>query len=101
MLGAAFWLPGEIAAPAIVLALPTMAFDRVEFSALPEYSTSLPTGTAVGKRWRRSITIQEAVGVDWDGCVVYVRRRDWIVGRYEEDPDPSMVAIKWYRPIFG
>lgn len=27
---------------------------RAEFDALPEYSCSLPTGTTLGKRWRKN-----------------------------------------------
>lgn len=50
-----------------------------QLMALPEYSTSVPTGQTIGKRWRR-----------WTSG-------GWIVGEYQLDPDPKFVQIKWYK----
>lgn len=52
------------------------------FDALLEYSSSLPTGTYIGKRWKR-----------------FVGRGDqrWMMGEYAEDPDPEKVLILWRR----
>lgn len=47
------------------------------FKDLPEYSTTLPTGTTVGKRWRR------------------LHRDEWFLGEYIENPNPKVVSIKW------
>ncbi len=46
------------------------AFDR-----LPEYSTTLPTGTAIGKRWKAH------------------RMSGWRLGEYVEHPDPGKVKL--------
>lgn len=48
--------------------------------ALSEYSTSLPTGTTIGKRWKQ-------------------RRPDgWLIGEYVPHQDPGTVGIKWWVP---
>lgn len=52
------------------------------FDVLPEYSTSLPTGQRIGKKWRRKIPIP--IG-GWD----------WLLGEYLPDPDPGFVLIRW------
>lgn len=51
--------------------------DESAFMALYEYSTTLPTGQRIGKRWRR-------------------RTRDgWLMGEYVDDPDPKKIGIRW------
>lgn len=55
---------------------------RKKLAELPEYSTSVPTGTTIGKRWRRDV----------DG--------QWMIGEYVRLPDDSAfllthVGIKW------
>lgn len=52
-----------------------------EFLALPEYSRSLPTGTTIGKRWRR-----------------HEPTRIW-VGEYFDVGLEDQVGIRWYRPV--
>lgn len=64
-----------------------------EFKALPEYSATIPTGTTIGKRWRRL-----------DGAHDHVAKAAghkprWIIGEYTEHADPTKVGIKWWRPI--
>jgi hypothetical protein len=60
---------------------------RREFDALPDYSCSLPTGTTVGKRWKKSN--------------VYFRGRDitaplvWHMGEYVESYIPGQIGIEW------
>lgn len=49
------------------------------FRRLPEYSTSLPTGTRFGKLWRRKVP------------------EGWCLGRYYDMNDPEHVGILWYR----
>lgn len=57
--------------------------------ALPEYTTSIPTGTTPGKRWRRNVY--------WDGS-------EWWQGRYGK-PYPEgqeffgEIPIYWRRII--
>jgi len=45
-----------------------------EFDSMPEYNTTLPTGTTCGKVWRR-----------------YTK-----VGMYIPDEDPKMIGILWF-----
>lgn len=53
---------------------------KAEMKALLDYSTTLPTGTTVGKQWRR-------------------RDREstsgWTMGEYLDHPDPNKVRIRW------
>lgn len=54
-----------------------------QFEEMPEYSCSLPTGTTIGKRWKRNLnfgTREKAV---------------WWMGEYVEDPEPGRVGIEW------
>lgn len=66
-----------------------LKLTREEFNRLPEYSWSLPTGTTIGKRWRREQVWDE------EGQ----KKSRWWVGEYIVDPDPKMVGIKWYRVL--
>jgi hypothetical protein len=59
---------------------PIAAISRDELLQLPEYTTSLPTGTTIGKRWRRS---------KGDG--------GWEIGEYVRSALPNHVGIKWYQ----
>jgi hypothetical protein len=53
--------------------------ERHELDSLLEYSYSVPTGTTIGKRWRRMIAFT------------------WYLGEYTADPSghPDRVVIKW------
>jgi hypothetical protein len=64
----------------------TIKMSNAEFESLLEYSTTLPTGTTLGKKWRRHILAGPAQG-------------EWWMGEYVPDPngDPSMVGIKWRK----
>lgn len=50
---------------------------------LLEYSSSLPTGTTIGKRWRATRYTQEGDATDWK------------IAEYVEHPDPGLIGIKW------
>lgn len=57
-----------------------------EFAALLEYSTSVPTGQVLGKRWKRRIP--------------YIGEpASWVVGEYVPDPagKPDYIGIRWCR----
>lgn len=56
--------------------------SRADFNALLEYSTSLPTGTTIGKKWKRQCP-----------------HGTWVTGEYVPDPEPKMVGIKWRRVV--
>lgn len=70
--------------------LPALRMSPREFHDLPEYSSTLPTGTIPGKRWRRL-----------DG--IYDRTCDrprWVIGEYGAiQLDGRHIAIIWHRPI--
>lgn len=66
--------------------------SRDDLFRLPEYSCSLPTGTVVGKKWRKNVHAYR-----------YLRRlpevpvelHEWKIGEYIDDSDPGMIGIKW------
>lgn len=61
--------------------------SRSELAQLPEYSCSVPTGTTLGKRWRRNLNAYrpDRVGVP----------AEWVIGEYVAHPDPTLVGIRW------
>lgn len=63
-----------------------------ELDSLPDYSCSVPTGTTVGKRWRRRLRYQHKPGLRWG----IHGRPPQIVGEYVEHDDPGLVAIRWH-----
>lgn len=63
--------------------LPGLRLTQREFDPLPEYSCSIPTGTTIGKRWKRhegayDQRFRAAGGKPW-----------WIIGEYIEAADPK------------
>lgn len=62
----------------------SVILTQKEFDDLPEYTISLPTGTFIGKQWKR----------DMEWC-----KRGWVMGEYTNHPDPNLVGIIW-RDIF-
>lgn len=61
---------------------------RDELFELPEYSCSLPTGTIIGKRWRRDVHAYREPPVP-------AEQHEWQIGEYVEHPDPELVGIVW------
>jgi hypothetical protein len=55
-----------------------------ELAELPEYSCSLPTGTTIGKRWKRDRNFG-----------LPTREKSWCVAEYVAHEDPKMVGIEW------
>jgi len=81
-----------------------VVLTRREFEELGEYSCSLPTGTTVGKRWKRNanaFTAGPVVRLDfWDGTPVREKLPDvWWMGEYVEHEDPKLVGINWYQIV--
>ncbi|MFV3077493.1 hypothetical protein [Niveispirillum fermenti] len=73
-----------------IATLPVLRLAPRAFMDLLEYSSSLPTGTTPGKRWRR------LDGVFDHRCT----RPRWIIGEYgAPSPDGKRIAVNWYRPI--
>jgi hypothetical protein len=60
-----------------------MRLTQRELDSMLEYSSSYPTGTTPGKRWKRR-----------DGT-------GWVIGEYDpaDDGKGPTIAINWYRPI--
>lgn len=58
---------------------------EAEFYALPDYSCTLPTGTTIGKRWRRREPYE--IGPEIENV--------WYMGEYVECDDPGKVGIEW------
>ena len=55
----------------------TTTMTMAELMMLPEYSSSLPTGTAIGKRWRRK------------------QGTKWLTGEYVPSKKEGCVDVKW------
>lgn len=64
-----------------------------EFKAMPEYSATYPTGTTIGKRWRRLNGIYDEVFLRHGG------KPYWQIGEYVDHPDPKKIGIKWWKPV--
>lgn len=65
-----------------------------EFEALHDYSCSVPTGTTIGKVWRR----REPYRAD------QLRPGEafqWYLGEYVVDRDPKYVGILWRKIVIG
>lgn len=60
-----------------MLELPTTQMTQKEFDAVLEYSSSIPTGTDLGKKWKRRCT---------DG---------WVMGEYYDIGSTTEVGIRW------
>jgi hypothetical protein len=60
--------------------LEVVEMTQAEIDALLEYSTTLPTGKTVGKRWKRRLFLGPKAG-------------RWVLCEYVEDPDPEYVGI--------
>lgn len=89
---------------------------RKEFDEMLEYSCSIPTGKAIGKRWKRDEnfngrteqnvidTVEKSLATD-DPWLQKFAKGDWLMGEYMVDPEakmcadgkPDTVLIKWTR----
>lgn len=63
-----------------------VVLTQKEFRELPEYSTSLPTGTTIGKKWKRQ--------KDWQDA-----SKGWLMGEYIPNPNPKKVGIHWREVV--
>lgn len=60
-----------------------IVMSREDLRDLPEYSCSIPTGTTIGKRWRKNIHFGSG------------RIPEWKIAEYVDDPNPEFIGIKW------
>lgn len=66
---------------------PVERMSKRAFNGLLEYSTSLPTGTRIGKtRKRRLYNRAKNCWLD-----------EWLIGEYVHHSDPDLVGIEWRR----
>jgi hypothetical protein len=63
--------------------------SALQFEELPDYSCSLPTGTRIGKRWRR----REPYIIQSGTMFTY-----WL-GEYVHSSDPETVGIEWRQIV--
>lgn len=65
----------------------TIHLSKAELDALPEYSMSVPTGTTIGKRWKRDNNVYRQHGSE----------PDWWMGEYFDVQSATEVGIRWYH----
>lgn len=86
----------------------TAVMTKEVFEHLPEYSSTLPTGTYFAKRWKRDINepnryaimqIREYGTLEEKEKAAKLKFEDfppkWWMGEYAEDEDPKQVKIIW------
>jgi hypothetical protein len=71
----------------------TIELSKAEFDSLLEYSSTLPTGTTIGKKWKKRSPAFD------DG-----KPADWYLGEYVEEKDESYrkkgyVGIIWKKIV--
>lgn len=74
--------------------LPVVHIEPRALDALPEYSTTIPTGVVIGKRWKRNAMI--GVQMRFGRCESL-----WEVCEYVEDPvsGPGWCRVTRSRPV--
>lgn len=72
-----------------------------ELDSMPDYSLSLPSGTTLWKMWRRDANTPTRMEIGRTYGPDRARRvpEMWMVGQYAPDPDPRMVAIRWFKVV--
>ena len=81
---------------------PTIRLSPSALAALREYSRTLPTGTTIGKRWKRNANDGLRFPIDaWGLRFVFPAPPRWMMGEYAESTIPGMVDILWYRVEVG
>lgn len=78
---------------------PTIRMFKEDFDALLEYSCSLPTGTEIGKRWKRDQNAYLPLRKLFFGWYKPKYRANWFVGEYAESKQEGKVDIIWRKPI--
>lgn len=73
---------------------------KVEFDALLSYDVSIPTGTLMGKRWKRRRWDPARACAKCASCKMGIKcGRGWIdewdMGEFVPDPGKGMIGIAW------
>jgi len=71
---------------------PIIYLTKSELDHLPEYSCSNPTGTTIGKMWKRDLNAQ-APGL----LRPYLLPHKWMVHRYDKHENPELVKISSFQ----
>ena len=87
------------------MSLPDLVISRPDLENLLEYSTTLPTGTIIGKRWRKDVNAIKAMfggklGLEPEWAIgeyVHSDEIDWIA--LGEESLPNQIGIKWYWAV--
>ena len=61
--------------------------SKQQFDALLEYSSTLPSETAIGKKWKRRVQFYTGPRIT----------ATWYTGEYVPSTEPGMTGIKWRR----
>jgi hypothetical protein len=70
---------------------PVLIVSQKYLDNLYEYSCSLPTGTIVGKRWKRNIH------PECNGAAGYPpEKTKWIIGEYYDCNEEGKIGIMWW-----
>lgn len=77
---------------------PTLKISQRDFDDLLEYSCSLPTGTTIGKRWKRNQSAYVTPRKVLFGLITRRPKANWFIGEYVESKQGGMVDINWYKP---
>lgn len=73
-----------------------IVLTKKEFDQLPEYSCSLPTGTTIGKKWKRNdLAFVSSAHDPRTGNSI----QKWYLMEYVEHPDPKLVGINTKKII--
>lgn len=72
-----------------VKGLPAYYLTAAELNDLPEYSCSMPTGTTIGRMWKKDM-----YAYDPDNRHL---SPTWVICQYVEHPNPNKVGIKYYQ----
>lgn len=83
------WLPAFDPVPKLTLYL-----HYEQLQGMSEYSTTVPTGTTIGKFWKRNEARVPGVGWQVDGA-----NPEWVVCCYAEHYDPAFVRILVFEVV--
>jgi hypothetical protein len=64
----------------------SVELSRAEFDALLDYSASIPTGTTIGKKWKRRNDY-------------YDESKGWVMGEYFDIGEKDSVGIRWFNIV--
>ena len=68
----------------------TIVLTKEQFDKLPEYSCSIPTGTTIGKKWKKNRYAFDPSARDpRTGNII----EEWYLHEYTKHSDPKMVGI--------